>query len=132
MGKCVSHSGPLLPPPPNISSISPTWIPCQPVVPSHFISWKTHFVVLAGSGSYQIWWGPLPANTTKWVFREIKRDGITSLHGIHVSLMTIWYACLWKDIKKFCDVASLVVLLAGPPIPLRCWSWVLLSTWKKF
>ena len=35
-----------------------TWIPCKLVIPSCFISWKTHFLM-------------------------IKRDGITSLHGIH-------------------------------------------------
>ena len=32
-------------------------IPCKLVIPSRFISWKTHFLMLAGSGSYQIWLG---------------------------------------------------------------------------
>ena len=30
-----------------------TWIPSKLVIPSCFISWKTHFLMLAGSGSYQ-------------------------------------------------------------------------------
>ena len=34
-----------------------TWIPCKLVIPSRFISWKTHFLMLAGSGYYQIWLG---------------------------------------------------------------------------
>ena len=36
-----------------------TWIPWKLVLPSRFISWKTHFLILAGSGFYQIWWGRL-------------------------------------------------------------------------
>ena len=30
------------------------------------------------------WQNTLPANIRKWVFNEIKRDGRTSFHGIHV------------------------------------------------
>ena len=30
------------------------------VIPLHFISWKTHFLILAGSAFYQIWLGRLP------------------------------------------------------------------------
>ena len=36
------------------------WIPWKLAIPSRFISWKTHFLILAGSGFYQIWleWEP--------------------------------------------------------------------------
>ena len=50
-----------------------SWIPCKLVNLSHFISWKTHFLITAGSGFCQIWLG---RNTNL-------HDGITSLHGIY-------------------------------------------------
>ena len=73
-----------------------TWIPCKLEIPSRFlpcnfvilscfISWKTHFLILAGSAFSQIWLGQLnalPTKIRKWVFHGIKCDGITSLHGI--------------------------------------------------
>ena len=31
-----------------------SWIPCRLVIPSRFLSWKTHFLILAGSAFYQI------------------------------------------------------------------------------
>ena len=34
-----------------------TWIPWKLVIPSRFISWKTHFLILVGSAFYQIWSG---------------------------------------------------------------------------
>ena len=80
-------------------------------IPSHFNSCKNSFMILAGSafyliwlrqlaGSafYQIWLGQLPNMigaviifskmhflliSANEFFPEIKRDGITSLHGIH-------------------------------------------------
>ena len=33
------------------------WIPWKLVIPSRFISWKTHFLILAGRGFYQMWLG---------------------------------------------------------------------------
>ena len=33
-----------------------------------------------------IWQNVLPDNIRKLVFHEVKRDGITSLHGIHAQL----------------------------------------------
>ena len=38
-----------------------------------------------------IWYNALPANIRKLVFHEIKRDGITSLHGIHGWLFHLHY-----------------------------------------
>ena len=32
-----------------------TWMPWKLVLPSHFISWKSPFLILTGSGFYQIW-----------------------------------------------------------------------------
>ena len=96
------HFSRKVPPLPNKKfwTVPNSWIICKLVIPSRFISWKTHFLMFAGSGSYQIWLGwltaprstalivfgknALPANIRKWVFHEIKCDGITSLHGIHV------------------------------------------------
>ena len=34
-----------------------SWIPCKLVIPSRFVSWKTHFLMSVGSASYQIWLG---------------------------------------------------------------------------
>ena len=37
-----------------------SWIPWKLVLPSHFISWKSPFLIMTGSGFYQIWLGREP------------------------------------------------------------------------
>ena len=57
----------------RISSVLPilftfvTWIPWKLVFPSCFISWKSPFLILAGSAFYQIWLGREPIALTVMV-----------------------------------------------------------------
>ena len=50
-------------------------------------SLRFFFFFLAKYGPDHIWQNPVPANIRKRVFHGIKRDGITSFHGIHESLL---------------------------------------------
>ena len=53
-----------------MESINYTQIPSKLVILSHFISWKTHFLILAGSAFCQIWigWLTAPQLTTLIIF----------------------------------------------------------------
>ena len=64
-----------------------SWIPCKLVILSLFFSWKPHFLLSAGSGSYWI-----------WLVWEIKCDGLTNLHGIgpiYLSVDMLSIPCKW-------------------------------------
>ena len=88
-----------------------SWIPWKLVFPQHFISWKTHYLILAGCDFYQIWLEWLTALITfgKIRFmliseneftREITRDGITSFHGIHVLHSSWSWSLRWETERE--------------------------------
>ena len=63
----------------------------KPVIPLHFISWKkTHFVILAGSAFYQLWFGRRPLQSflisENEFTHEIKCHGMTSFMDFMLSV----------------------------------------------
>ena len=89
------------------------------VIPLHFISWKTHFLILAGSVFYQIWIGWL---TTLIIFgkmhflliseneftHEIKCNGMTSFMDFTTSWL-LW--CLCKESPHVCYIVCLFLFI---------------------
>ena len=47
-----------------------SWITWQLVIPSRFISWKTHFLILIGSRFYQIWLGRVTEKRRRTMLRH--------------------------------------------------------------
>ena len=79
-----------------------------------------------------VWYNPLPANIKKWVFRGIKRDGITSVHGIHVLIVQQdsvyeWvYPLIHSLFFSPWELESLDRIIQALNFPVNTW-WILIK-----